>query len=192
MGCLVGKLEPARTGRLGGEYQRRSGVGGGERASLEPKPTSCTLSCPPSPPVPKSRHFSMEQAAGTALQGAEGLSREGGHSKNSSRPPRVRSGEGQGTVQRRRKGNFFRGNKNRGRVFRQQGAGHRPMGEGNRTEGGWGRGEFGTLGHGYSYRTLSRVRPKGLLQVDWVLWRGLFFCFVFCLCMCVCLILFFC
>lgn len=34
MGCLAGKLEPARTGRLGGEYQRRSGVGGGEGGQL--------------------------------------------------------------------------------------------------------------------------------------------------------------
>lgn len=39
----------------------------------------CTLSSlSTSPPVPKSSSFTMEQAAGTALQGAKGLSREGG------------------------------------------------------------------------------------------------------------------
>lgn len=141
MGCLAGKLEPARTGRLGGEYQRRSGVGGGERASLEPKPTSCFAalcllsSLSPSPEV---QPFLNGTGCWDSSAGGRGAVQGGGTFQAFFMSSQSEE-RGQGAVQRRRKGNFFRENKNRGRVFRQQGAGHRPMGEGSRTEGGWGR-----------------------------------------------------
>lgn len=86
MGCIAEKLKPARTGQLGGECQSRSGVGVGRGpARNQRQPAACLhfVLCASLYPVPESSSFSMEQAAGTALQGAEQQAREGGHSKHS-------------------------------------------------------------------------------------------------------------
>lgn len=77
----------------------------------------------------------MEQAAGTALQGAEGPSREGGHSKHSSLPPRLgNEGQARNRSVLEEKGVSIEGRKAVGQVFRGQGTGQ--WGRGADREGG--------------------------------------------------------
>lgn len=87
-------------------------------------------------PVPESSSFSVEQAAGTALQGAEGQAgRVDIPSILDFLPESGPRAQGE-AIQYGRKGNFFTENKDCGRVFRLQWAGHRPVGEGRRESTG--------------------------------------------------------